>query len=240
MTLADGRRISARAVVTNADLRRTFLELIDPAELESDFRARIAAAQPALSAFTVHLGVDFVPDIRPAVYVKGDQNFGITAMSQADPSAAPSGHATLTLIKLLPLSEAQDWFPGDHDAGWKAWRQSPDYQDRKKRLGDTLIAAAEKVILGLSSHIVYRDEATPVTFTRYDWSTTGSIYGVRQEARLKGAKSPIPGLVVAGSATHGPGMEATLISGAFAADALLPGLLARPPSNLGRSTKKAA
>ena len=91
------------------------------------------------------------------------EDFGITAMSATDPSAARLGHATLTLIKLLPQAEAQNWFPGDHDGGWKAWRQSPDYQDRKKKLGDRLIAAAEKVIPGLSSHIVYRDEASPVT-----------------------------------------------------------------------------
>jgi len=103
-----------------------------------------------------------------------------------------------------------------------------------------MIAAAEKVIPGLSGHIVYRDEASPVTFTRYDWSSTGSIYGMRQTARLKGARSPIPGLVVAGSATHGPGVEAALISGACAADALLPGLLARPPSKPERLKSKAA
>jgi phytoene dehydrogenase-like protein len=120
------------------------------------------------------------------------------------------------------------------------WRQSSDYHDRKKEFGDQLIAAAEKIIPGLSDHIVYRDEASPITFTRYDWSSTGSIYGVRQEARLKGVKSPIPGLVVAGSAAQGPGIEATLISGAFAADALLPGLLAKPPSEPEGFTKKVA
>jgi len=81
----------------------------------------------------------------------------------------------------------------------------------------------EKVIPGLSAHIIYRDEASPVTFTRYDRSSAGSIYGIGQEVRLKGAKSPIPGLVVAGSATQGPGVEAALISGAYAANALLPG-----------------
>jgi phytoene dehydrogenase-like protein len=102
-----------------------------------------------------------------------------------------------------------------------------------------MIAAAEKVIPGLSGHIVYRDEASPVTFTRYDWSSAGSIYGMRQTARLRGARSPIPGLVVAGSATHGPGVEPALISGAFAADALLPGLLARPPDR-DRFASKAA
>ena len=37
----------------------------------------------------------------------------------------------------------------------------------------------------------------------------------------------MPGLVIAGSATHGPGVEAAVISGACAANALVPGLLTR-------------
>jgi len=239
LVLADGRRVSARAVVANSDLKRTFVDLVEPGDVPRNFSAAIAASEPASSAFTVHLGVDFVPDIRPFVTVKGEPNIGITAMSMIDPSAAPSGHSTLTLITLLPQAEARNWFPGE-PGGWKEWRQSQDYRERKTRLGDTMIAAAEKVIPGLSSHIVYRDEASPVTFTRYDWSSTGAIYGVRQSARLKGAKSPIPGLVVAGAATHGPGVEAALISGACAAEALLPGLLAKPPSDPGRFKRKAA
>jgi all-trans-retinol 13,14-reductase len=87
---------------------------------------------------------------------------------------------------------------------------------------------------------VYRDESSPVTFTRYDWSNTGSIYGVVHKDRLRGGKSPIPGLVVAGSSTHGPGVEAAAISGGFAADALLPGLLAKPSSNIARFARTAA
>jgi all-trans-retinol 13,14-reductase len=240
LVLADGRRVSARAIVANSDLKRTFLDLVDPGDVPSEFSAAIAASEPAASAFTVHLGVDFVPDIRPAVYVRGESNIGIAAMSLVDPSAAPSGHSTLTLITLLPQAEARSWFPGEQAGGWKEWRQSQDYRDRKARLGDQMIAAAERVIPGLSSHIVYRDEASPVTFTRYDWSSTGAIYGVRQGARLKGAKSPLPGLVVAGAATHGPGVEAALISGAYAAEALLPGLLAKASSDPGRFRKKAA
>ncbi len=222
LVLADGRRIVAQAVVTNADLRRTFLELIDPAELPGNFRAQIAAAEPALSAFTVHLGVDFVPDIRPVVYATGGPDVGITAMSLLDRQAAPAGHSTLTLISLLPRAKAQGWFAGSP--------KEENYNARKKQAGDALIAEAEKIIPGLSSHIVYRDEASPQTFCRYDWSSEGSIYGVRQKDRLKGAKSPISGLVMAGSSTHGPGVEAAMISGAAAANALLPGLLAKPRS----------
>jgi polyphosphate kinase len=40
-----------------------------------------------------------------------------------------------------------------------------------------LIAAAEAAIPGLSSHILYRQEASPRTFERYDRSSGGAIYG---------------------------------------------------------------
>ena len=66
-----------------------------------------------------------------------------------------------------------------------------------------------------------------MTYARYDHSSAGAIYGVERSARLRGAKSPIPGLTIAGAATHGPGVEAAVISGARAAEALIPGLLAR-------------
>lgn len=240
LLLADGRQLAARAVVTDADLKRTFLELVDPAELPVEFRTQIADAEPALSAFTVHLGIDFVPDITPVVYVQGDRRVGITAMSLVDPSAAPAGHAALTLISLLPHAEAQNWLPDKFDGDWEALRRSADYLDRKKRAGDEMIARAEVVIPGLSDHIVYRDEASPGTYRRYDWSSSGSIYGVSRTARLKGAKSPVPGLVVAGSAIQGPGVEAALISGACAADALLPGLLGKPASRLETAGTKVA
>ncbi|MCC7348503.1 MAG: amine oxidase, partial [Variibacter sp.] len=77
--------------------------------------------------------------------------------------------------------------------------------------------------------IVLRSDATPVTMTRFDWSTDGAIYGVRTNQRFHGSKSPLPGLVLAGSANFGGGTEAVVISGAAAAEALMPGLLRRGP-----------
>jgi phytoene dehydrogenase-like protein len=232
LVLGDGTRLSAKAVVSNADMKRTFLDLVEARHLPEGFRARISAAEPANSAFMVHLGVDFVPDIAPTVQVAGDPHVGIETLSLVDPSAAPPGHSTIGIIKLLPYAEAKRWFPGEGGSDWKEWRRSPDYMTRKRMLGDTLIAAAEKVIPSLSSHIVYRADASPVTYARYDRTSAGSIYGMSRYGRLKGAKSPIPGLVVAGSATHGAGVEAALISGAVAANALVPGLLARPSAKL--------
>ncbi len=228
VALADGTRVAAGAVVSNADLKRTFLELVDPQLLPKDFRARLEAAEPAPSAFMVHLGVDYIPEGRPAIHVHGENSVGVEILSKVDPSAAPPGHSTIGLIKLLTHAEALTWFHPEGGEDWKAWRFSREYEERKRALGDSLIAAAETVLPGLSDHIVYRSEASPVTYARYDLASAGAIYGVTGSARLKGAKSPIPGLVVAGAATHGPGVEAVVISGASAAEALVPGLLSRP------------
>ena len=240
LVLGDGARITAKAVVSNADMKRTFLELVEARHAPADFRAHVAAARPANSAFMVYLGVDFVPDVRPALHVSGDPHIYIEALSRIDPTAAPPHHATIGIITLLPYAESQRWLPGESSDDWKEWRRSPDYEDRKTAFGDRLIAAAEKIIPGLSSHIVYRTDASPVTFACYDWTSAGSIYGMSRSGRLKGAKSPVPGLVVAGSATHGAGVEAAVISGACAANALVPHLLARPAAKRERNMPRAA
>ncbi|NVN88385.1 MAG: FAD-dependent oxidoreductase [Rhodopseudomonas sp.] len=232
VVLGDGRTVRARAVVSNADIKRTLLELVEPNALPADFRSRLTAAEPANSAFSVHLGVDFVPDIRPATHLHAPMKVGIAMMSKLDPSAAPAGHATLTLISLVPFAEAQNWFPENGGDDWKDWRHSDDYQQRKTEYGDRMIAAVETIIPGLSQHIVYRTDASPVTYARYDWASAGSIYGIAREGRLKGSKSPLRNLVIAGGGNAGAGVEAVLISGANAAEALVPGLLAekqRPP-----------
>ena len=230
--LRDGRTMRAKAVVSNADIRRTFLELVEPAHTPEEFRKTLADAEPATSCFTVQLGVDYIPDIKPATHVHlPGAHVGIAAMSLVDPSAAPDGHAILNLIRLVPYAEARQWFPPE-DGGdeWKAWRRSDEYEQRKQALGDEMIAAAGKILPDLRDHIVYRTDASPVTYARYDWASAGSIYGVSRAGRLKGSKSPVRNLVIAGGGNAGAGVEAVVISGANAAEALVPDLLSHPPA----------
>ena len=132
--------------------------------------------------------------------------------SKVDPSLAPAGHASVTLIALVP------------QAGAGAWdRRAPGYSRRKREEGDRLIALAGQAIPGLGDHIVYRQEASPATFARYAWTTGGAIYGP-VAGREPGPKSPIPGLYLAGAGTFpGAGVEAVVISGTLAAEAVCPG-----------------
>jgi phytoene dehydrogenase-like protein len=69
---------------------------------------------------------------------------------------------------------------------------------------------------------VFRQDGSPATVARYAWTTAGSIYGPALGGRLD-AKSPIEGLVLAGSGVFpGAGVEAVAISGMIAADLVCP------------------
>ena len=192
LLLANGDKIFARAIVSNADLKRTFAELVDPALLPADFRRRIEAAAPATSAFMVHLGVDYVPDGRAAIHVHGPNGVGVEVLSKIDPSAAPEGHATVALVRLLPNDEARAWFPATKSEDWKAFRFSNAYSERKRELADAMIAAAEAVLPDLSKHIVHRSEASPITYARYDHASAGSIYGVERVGPHARREKPDP------------------------------------------------
>jgi all-trans-retinol 13,14-reductase len=207
--LADGKTHRAKALVSNADLKRTFLELVGREHLPKKFTRQLEAAIPSTSAFMVFLGVDFTPEVEP-IAMTGE--LGIMVPSKVDDSLAPQGHASVTLIKLIPQCEAVNWD-----------RQAPGYTARKRAYADEMIAQAEKLIPNLSQHIVYRQGASPPTFERYAWTDSGSIYGPTWDSQRSPLKSLVPGLYLAGSGVFpGPGIEAVVISGTLAADAIYP------------------
>lgn len=225
---ASGRdqELAAAAVVLNGDPIAAARHLLPAGALSP----ALAAAAPACSAFGVHLGLRGALDLPPVLHAQTRLGpVGMVVPSVVDPSAAPPGHATLELLVLLSQREAAEWMPPDpgFPPALEAWRRSADYRARKAEMGERLIARAAEVIPDLRERIVARADASPVTFARYAWSTGGAIYGIDHTLPTK---QPLPGLVLAGAATHGAGIEAVVISGALAAEALVPGLLGRTPA----------
>lgn len=213
--LAGGAVHRARAVISNADVRRTFLELVGREHLPADFVRRIEALRPSTSAFAVFLGVDFVPDTEPITMFLSDdgEGLGLFVPSRVDPTLAPPGHSCVTLLRFVPQPEAATWD-----------REAPAYAERKRRYGDELLALAERVLPGLRDHIVFREEASPATFARYARTTDGAIYGLAAGRWRPPSKAPIEGLYLAGAGVFpGAGVEAVVISGTLAADAVYPG-----------------
>lgn len=224
VTLEDGRTIRARAVVCNADLIKAASSLVDRDLWPEDFRRKLDDTRPAASAFMVHLGVrGDLRQVQGSVFLRdGDFGVSITSPSHLDRSAATAGYSTLEITRLVDTEEATSWFSPEN-GDLEAIRKSEAYRERKKAAGDQLVAAAIRVVPDLAERIVFREEASPVTFGRFAGTTLGSIYGVEGPAKLMPVKSPLRGLAFAGSAIRGAGIEATMISGAWAAEALLPG-----------------
>ncbi|MHB1123206.1 MAG: FAD-dependent oxidoreductase [Ramlibacter sp.] len=232
VALQDGQRLHAAAVIVNGDFLHATRDWVDADLWPREFRTLVDGARASCSAFTVHLGVrgDF-PQARGITHVAYPAgHFGIVVVTQADPGAAPQGYSCVELTQLVSEAEAVRWFDDARRKDDRALRHSPAYIAHKTALGDELIARAEQVLPGLAHRIVFRCEASPVTFRRYAWSTHGAIYGAQVPGGPVTTKSPIPGLVFAGAVTHGPGVEAVMISGAHAAEALVPGLLAARPA----------
>jgi phytoene dehydrogenase-like protein len=196
----------AEAVISNADLQRTLLGMVGREHLPAAYAQQVSALKPATSAFMIFLGLDIVPNRQPLVSYwseNEDDSIGMMMPSLVDPSLAPDGHSSIVLMNFIQQPQATDWD-----------RRAPDYLWRKRAYGDRMLAVAEQVIPGLREHIVYRQDATPATFSRYTGATAGSIYGFANSAVLgETIKTPIERLYLTGSGVAGPGIEAVVISG---------------------------
>lgn len=213
----DGRRITAPAVISNADVRRTMLELVGTEHLPDATAAHCRALRPSTSAFMVTLALDTLPDL-PAMSFLTEERMAIALPSAHDASLAPQGCASVALIKLAPAEDCWD-------------REAPDYRARKAREGDAMVGAARRLIPDLDRHILQRQDASAATFARYAHTTGGAIYGVDPVQGTLPCKTPIPGLCLAGGGVFpGPGVEACVISGRLAAEALAGPITASAPA----------
>lgn len=225
-----GKRIGAAYVVSNAAARSTFFNLIGEENLPSDFVASLNRLEISLSSFYVYLGVDIDPRSagidapETIVYETYDNTkdwelllrgevsipcFGIAIPTFMDPSLAPQGKHIVVIMTMAPY----------HLAG-KSWREE------KKRVTEKLIAKAEKLIPGLSQHILVKDSASPLTVERYTLNSLGAAMGwafsPQMFLRRLDQKTPIPNLYLAGHWTMpGGGVPAVALSGLRAARMIL-------------------
>ncbi len=219
------RRVAATAVISNADARATFADLVEDPAIAAAVAAQVGPLVPSCSAVSVALGLRGSLDLPPVVHLCGtDGEVSIVAPSVVDPSCAPEGFSNIELLALVPHDEATSWFE-EAGSDLDALRANPAYIARKQAVADRLIERACAAIPDLRARIVMRVDASPVTYHRYSLSTAGAIYGVQPRAGRLPLRTPLRNLVLAGAATHGGGVEAVVISGALAAEVLRPGLL---------------
>jgi phytoene dehydrogenase-like protein len=250
--------IDAPIVVSNADLKRTFFELVGEAHLSEATRERIRSLRMAIPLFGVYLGLNVdlaeLGHRNTNYYIWGTDDFEriydeleggrltsdamayITMASLKDPASghlAPEGHTNLQIMTLVPR-EYGIWGVdrGPTDGG--RYHRDPEYRKRKNALMDRLIATAEKVLPGLSEQIDWKEAATPVSQERFTRSTGGTSYGIEmsidQAGPMRvGPRTEIEGLFLCGASTpSGPGIAGVMRGGVLAASEILETDLLRP------------
>jgi phytoene dehydrogenase-like protein len=243
-----GERIDAEVVVSNADLKRTVLELVGAEHFPDSFLERVRAFRMSLPLFTTYLDLDLdlaaqgVPNTNWWIWGSTDLE-GIydelehgqmpdvplaylTAATLKDPTnrhATPPGHTSVQIMTLVPREYATfGMAEGPHDAGSNRYHRDPEYRRRKAALIEQLLETAEQVLPGLREHVVWKEAATPLTQERFTHSTGGTSYGIEAATDQVGPLRP-------GAETAVPGLYlcgASTASGHGIANVLRSGVVA--------------
>ncbi len=204
----ENKIFTAPIVVANANAKTTFLELVGEENLDKKFIEYIKRLKMSPSCFMVFLGVDMDLSGYPTIIEDLDERISIVVNSNTDPSLAPKGKASVTILTGANYHD----FPE---------RGTKEYLEKKREFAEMLIKKAEKIIPNLSKHIVVQDAATPKTLERYTSMPEGAIYAFDQSINTKRPyfKTPIKGLYLASASTFpGGGIEAVVISGIICAN----------------------
>jgi len=248
--LSGGETIKAATVISNADIKRTYLELVGRAHLSARTVRRVEKYRMALPFFSVYLGLDIdlagqLPNTtywcHPHADIESSYRSAYTGELPAElpifltsaatkdpgnPRSAPPGHSTVEVMTLVSPDYSFWRITGGPAAG-QEYSRSPDYLEIKERITEALIDRASTVIPGLREHIVWREASTPVTQERFTLSTGGACYGLELATdqiglRRPGARTEIAGLYLTGASTvWGPGINGAVTGGIGTAGAVL-------------------
>ncbi len=222
-----GQTIYSRVVVSNANAKQTFEEMIDQEKLQNKVKKKIARLTNSISAlqlyiglncnaadygFTYHNATKFTTYNHEDNYnyvLNGDYEksfLSITNYSHFDKTVAPNGKSVITALTL-------DTF--DH---WSNL-SSKDYQEKKKMVTKVILTKIESLFPGISEFVEVLELATPLTMKRYTGSPDGVIYGFEQNVDQSGInrfnpETPVANLFSVGSSIYpGAGYPSVITSG---------------------------
>jgi all-trans-retinol 13,14-reductase len=247
VALADGGVVRTDCVVSNADYRRTVLDLVGAEQFPAKLAERARTATMALPFATLYVALDTELPERPNANLwwyraeNIDEAFAAMADGDLDPvpflfvsfaslkdpgsAACPPGHSNFQVMTLCPPSGPW-WGVEQGPAEGGQYRRLEIYQKRKRHLTEAILAAAEEALGPFRHRITHLEMSTPVTHERYMLSSGGTPYGLAQWGRLSGARpdtaTPIDGLHVVGTNTrYGSGIGGVAVGGIVCAGEIL-------------------
>ena len=220
VVLENGQRLAAPIVISNADARQTFEELVGLEQLPRAFVDGLCARKQSLSAFILYTATrldmrQFGAEHEMFIYDTWDHEESYQRILQGKPAALSVSIPSLTDETLAPPGEqivcATSLVPFDAAASWR--------QD-KSRYAELLLDQLEVAFPGFRSHVSFVESASPRTLERYTLNFAGAVYGWEASPQNVGPgrtlrrRTPIGGLYLSGHWTRpGGGVLAVMASG---------------------------
>jgi len=200
---AGGRTIKARAVVSNANLKGTILDLVGPEHWDRDFLEQARAVRLNNSSTQVYMA------LRDGELI--DESTGDLLFS----STAPTFCTEMLLSRNVTSRTYSFYYPktrpghnrcavvASTNANYHDWAglSEEEYRAGKQDLIDTTLEAIGKYVPDIHRKLAHVEAATPLTFERYTNHPFGANFGTKFEGLAVSRALPeqIAGLYHAGS-----------------------------------------
>jgi len=251
--LRGGEEIPASAVISDAGARATYLQLL-PEEAPVPFRAALRQVPRGTALVTLYLGLSASP---AALGVRGENLWIHSSLDQEAPwesrgrlldGQVSQAYVSFPSLKdpgarahtaeIIAVADAAD-FARWQDTRWM--RRGEEYLAVKERIAEALLDHAERRLPGLRRLVVHRELSTPLSVAHFTGHAGGECYGLPfapGEARRpwRSARTPVPGLFLAGADALMLGVQGAAVGGLAAALGVAgPGLMRR----MARAAQKA-
>ena len=227
VVLEDGEEIDATVVLSSADAKVTFLDLIEPGTLDPSFEAEVRRIKFRGSSGKVNLAVDRLPDFTclpgEGEHLRGAISFSpsMDDMERAYDDAKYGRWSRKPYIDMIipTLVDPGMAPPGKHVIScfvqYAPYRLDPSlgtWDDNREAFGDTVIDRIAEFAPNIRDIIVGRQVLTPLDIERTMGLTEGNIFQGELSLEQLFFNRPVPGyarfrtpirdLWLSGSSTH--------------------------------------
>ncbi|MDX6529420.1 MAG: hypothetical protein QOH41_1710 [Blastocatellia bacterium] len=240
VVLTSGEEISARAVISNADPRTTFLKLVDPAEFDPSFLNKIRNYRAQGTVAKVHLALSSLPQfsalsngeaiekLSGRIHIGPDIDYlerAFDAAKYGDMSPRPYLDVTIPSLTDQTLAPAGSHVMSIHAQFAPYHLKDGDWNSRREEIGDIVVNALSDYAPKLKASIVARQVITPLDLEATYGLSGGHIhqgemavdqlFAFRPVIGWARYRTPIEGLYLCGAGAH-PGGGVTGMPGANA------------------------
>jgi len=245
VVLQNGEEIGASLVISGADVKRTFLNLVEPTYLDPHFLLQVRNIRSRGTVAKINLALDSLPSFRGSVNHDGPAHLGGIihigpTLDYLERAADDAKYGRFSKQPFLEIAIPTIADPTLAPAGkhvMSIWVQYAPYHlreanwnEQREALGETVVNVIEEYAPGFRDAILHRQVLTPLDLEQVYGVTEGHLYHAEMALDQVFFMRPIPGwsryrtpirnLYLCGSGTH-PGGGVTGLPGYLAAKEIL-------------------